>query len=169
MTARDILSPGKGIGSTGPDRSVDASMPVLDVIPLLLDSPAGELNVTDGFLTIGTIDRDSMLEGIGRLISARNDCSTVVVECRPEDYSAGIIAHAVEESDAHLVDLISTPSAEGTVHVTLRVRACDPSAAICNLERRGLNVISSHSASGAGADSNTAMERLLSLQTLLNV
>ena len=63
-----------------------------------------------------------MLEGLARMIAARGDCSEVTVECRPEDYSASQLAHAVEDSGAHLVDLFSSPPADGHIRVTLRLR-----------------------------------------------
>lgn len=169
MTARDILSPGKTATERNPVRCVDADMPVFEVLPRLLDTPVHEVGVTDGVVTIGVIDQLSMLEGIGRLIAARDDCSTVVVECRPEDYSASMLAHAVEDSDAHLVDLISTPAEDGHVNVTLRIRASDPSAAVHSLERHEFKVIDAHGAEENSRDSSIAIERLLSLQTLLNV
>lgn len=169
MTARDILSPGKTMAERKPSRSVDADMPVLEVLPRLLDTPVREIGVTDGMVPIGIIDQTSMLEGLGRLIAARDDCSTVTVECRPEDYSASLLSHAVEDSDSHLVDLLTTPGFDGTLRVTLRVRATDPSAAVHSLERHDFKVVDARGAEDQTRDSAIAIERLLSLQTLLNV
>ena len=66
------------------------------------------------------------------------------MECRPEDYSASQLAHAVEDSDAHLVGLLSTPSDDGRLRVTLRVRHCDPSAAVHSPERYDYKVVEAY-------------------------
>lgn len=169
MTAKEILSPGKTVMERCPVRMVEADMPLLEVLPRLLDTPMREIGVSDGDVSIGVIDQASMLEGLGKMIAARDDCSTITVECRPEEYSASMLAHAVEDSDAHLVDLITTPQDDGTVQVTLRVRHNDPSAAIRSLERYEFHVVDAHSNEDGSRDAAIAAERLLALQTLLNV
>lgn len=169
MTAREILSPGKTVAMRKPQRIIDADMPVIEVLPRLLESPMHEVGVSDGDVSLGVIDQGSMLEGLGRMIAARDDCSVITVECRPEDYSASLLAHAVEDSDAHLVDLFSTPTEDGNVRVTLRVRHNDPSAAVHNLERYDFHVVDAYGANGSDRSVEIAMDRLLSLQTLLNV
>ena len=70
-----------------PYRNVGSDMPAVSVLPRLLDSPDQRLGVKDGEELLGVIDRDSMLEGIGRMIAARDDCSVITVECAPGDYS----------------------------------------------------------------------------------
>lgn len=169
MTAREILSPGKTVAESRPLRMVEADMPLLEVLPRLLDTPMREIGVSDGEVSIGVIDQASMLEGIGKMIAARDDCSTIIVECRPEEYSASMLAHAVEDSDAHLVDLISTPQEDGNMQITLRVRHSDPSAAVRSLERYEFRVVDAHGNEDESRDSAIAAERLLALQTLLNV
>lgn len=169
MTAKEILSPGKTVAERRPVRMVEADMPLLEVLPRLLDTPRREVGVSDGNVSIGVIDQASMLEGIGRMIAARDDCSIITVECRPEEYSASLLAHAVEDSDAHLVDLITTPQEDGNVRVTLRVRHSDPSAAVRSLERYEFRVVEAHGNEDDTRDAEIAAERLLALQTLLNV
>lgn len=169
MTAKEILSPGKTVAERRPVRMVEADMPLLEVLPRLLDTPMREIGVSDGNMSIGVIDQSSMLEGLGRMIAARDDCSTITVECRPEDYSASMLAHAVEDSDAHLVDMITTPQDDGNMHVTLRVRHNDPSAAVRSLERYEFRVVDAHGNEDGSRDATIAAERLLALQTLLNV
>lgn len=169
MTAKEILSPGKTVAERHPIRMVEADMPLLEVLPRLLDTPMRELGVSDGDVSIGVIDQASMLEGIGRMIAARDDCSTITVECRPEEYSASLLAHAVEDSDAHLMDLITTPQEDGNMQVTLRVRHSDPSAAVRSLERYEFHVVEAHGNEDDPRDAAIAAERLLALQTLLNV
>lgn len=169
MTAREILSPGKTVAERKPARIIDADMPLIEVLPRLLDTPMREVGVSDRGVSLGVIDQTSMLEGLGKMIAARDDCSVVTVECRPEDYSASLLAHAVEDSDAHLVDMLTTPAEDGKIRVTLRVRHSDPTAAVHNLERYDFHVVYAHAAEGISSDAEIAVERLLSLQTLLNV
>lgn len=169
MTAKEILSPGKTVAKSHPSRTIDADMPLLEVLPRLLDAPSRELGVSDGGVSLGVIDQASMLEGLGRMIAARDDCSVITVECRPEDYSASHIAHAVEDSDAHLVDLLTAPADDGYLRVTLRIRHSDPTAAVHSLERYDYHVVRAYGAQGGTDDMGVSVERLMSLQTLLNV
>ncbi|MBD5370677.1 MAG: hypothetical protein HDR80_05940 [Bacteroides sp.] len=166
MTAKDVLSVAKNMPAL---RTVDASMPLLEVLPALLDAPGRLLGVADhGGEALGTIDEISLLEGLGRLIAERDDSSVLMVECAPQDYSASLLARAVEDADAHIVDLISHPAADGQLHVTLRVRTLNPTAAVHSLERYGFRVIET-SAHEEDSDAALLSERLASLQALLSV
>lgn len=169
MTAKDILTIGKKDKTVSYNPKVDSDMPLLDIIPRLLDSDVRELEVMEDGEHLGFIDQTSLLEGIGRMIAARDDCSVITVECSPQDYSASVLAHAVEDSDAHLVDLFTSPADNERLTVTLRVRHSDPTAAIRSLERYGFNVVEAHSASDNIQSMEIATERLLSLQALMNV
>ena len=169
MIAKDILSFRKSETTQFPDSKIESDMPVLDIIPRLLDSQKRELTVVEDDEPIGIIDQASLLEGIGRMIAPRDDCSVITVECAAENYSASILAHAVEDSDAHLVDLFSVPSENGNIKVTLRVRHSDPTAAVRILERYDFNVLEAHSSGTSMQSMEIATERLLSLQALMNV
>lgn len=168
MTARDVLSPLRlPSGDVAGLRTVGADMQLVDVLPRLLDSATRSLAVMDGGDVIGVITETSLLEGLGRMIAPRDDSSVITLECRPEEYSASLLAHAVEDSDAHLVDLWSVPAADGMMQVTLRVRSSDPSAAVRSLERYDFRVTE---ASGREMQTlEVAGERLLALQALLKV
>lgn len=169
MTARDILSPKLDSDGIFPQRNIDARMPLLDVLPALVDAPSRRLGVTDGDRFLGVIDSDSLLDGLSRFIAARDDCSFVEVVCSPADYSAAAIAAAVEDSDTHVVDLLSAPDPDdpALVRVTLRVRASDPSAAAASLERHGFCVDRFYGAESRAAE--VAAERLLELKTIFNI
>lgn len=169
MTARDVLSPLRlPAGASAGLPEVRPDIPLVDVLPLLLDSPSRSLAVTSGAGDVlGVVTESSLLEGMGRMIAARDDSSVITLECRPEEYSASALAHAVEAADAHLVDLWSAPAPEGMLSVTLRVRASDPSAAVRSLERYDFHVKEAHGQEMRAFD--VADERLLALQTLLNV
>lgn len=167
MKARDIISAHSATEGTLPTRNVSAETPIVDLLPRLLDTADHRLGVTDGETMLGIVDEASLLEGLNTMISARDDSSTIVVETSPASYSASQIAHAVEDADVHLVDLWTAPGEGDQLIVTLRVRTTDPSAVAGSLERYGYEVIE---ASGdENKDMETAMERLLSLKTLLGV
>lgn len=169
MTAKDILSIRKPEESKMPISKIEADMPILDVIPRLLDSKKRELTVMEEGEFLGIIDESSLLEGIGRMIAPRDDCSVIIVECSPQDYSASVLAHAIEDSDAHLVDLLTVPGENGQLKVTLRVRHSDPTAAVRSLERYDFHVVEAHSSGDTIQSMEIATERLLSLQALMNV
>ena len=169
MKAKEVLSTQKPGNESRSTYTVEANMPLLEVLPRLLDTPAHEVEVSEDGVSLGVINETSMLEGLGRLIAARDDCSVITVECRPEDYSASVLAHAVEDSDAQLVDLLTAPGENGVMTVTLRVRHSDPSAAVRSLERYDFRVVEAHGAGSELRDAELSAERLLSLQMLMNV
>ena len=169
MTAKDILSIQKPDSDHLPSSKVEPDMPLLDVIPRLLDDKNRELSVEEDGRLLGIIDQASLLEGIGRMIAPRDDCSIITVECLPEEYCASVLAHAVEDSDAHLVDLFTAPGENGKMLVTLRVRHSDATAAVRSLERYDFHVIEAHSSGDSIQSMEIATERLLALQALMNV
>lgn len=148
--------------------AVSAEMPVVDVLSRLLDSPSHRLAVRGADdECLGVVDSDSLLQGLSTVIAPRDDSSLVMLECHPSDYSASLMARAVEDADTHLVDLWSTPGDAGKVRVTLRVRTLDPTSVAHSLERYGYEVTGT--VSGNSADVLVAAERLMELQALLNV
>lgn len=162
------MSPGMSAMGLTPRRRVSSEMPAIDVLPRLLDSDERMLSVVEGDELRGIIDQSSMLEGLNRMLAPRDDSSLITIECAAADYSASRIAHAVEDSDAHLVDLLSVPAEAGRVRVTLRVRRENPMATVRSLERYGYEVVA---VSGADdeRESEVAMIRMLELQAMLNV
>lgn len=99
--------------------------------------------------------------------TVRDDASVVVVNCAPADYSASRLAHAVEDCDVHLVDLLSFPE-DDHLRVMLRVRCLEPEGVVQSLERYGYSVVET-SGSPDGVAVQMAAERLLELQALMNV
>lgn len=167
MTAKDVIMLNSLPEGLTPLRSVDPETPLLEVLPKLLDAPGRVLSVAreDDFL--GIINQASMLEGLGRLIAERDDSSIITVECPAEHYSASALAHAIEDADAHLVDLISHPAENGNIRVMLRVRSEDSSPAASSLERYGYSVV--ECTSGDSGATDILAERLANLQALINV
>lgn len=167
MKARDAVSHQRAKGLPCPTGMVDGGVHLLEVLPRLLEEPSRELGVTAEDGDCGVIDQASLLEALGRMIVPRYDCSVIEVECSASDYSASHLARAVEDSDVHLVDMITTPIDNNRLRVTLRVRCEDPSSTVHCLERYGYEVADVFGHENAGY--TASMDRLLALHTLMNV
>lgn len=167
MKAKDLIAPVGLLPGMEPGRYVSSDMPLPEVLPRLLDAPGRLLGVEEEGTRLGVIDQTSLLEGLGKMITPRDDSSVITVACRPEEYSASRLAHAVEDSDAHLVDLWSAPGENGNLMVTMRVRRIDPTATVHSLERYGFDVVDARGATYQ--DAEVALERLMELNKLLNV
>lgn len=167
LKAIDIMTPTLGTEVADAPRNVAPATPLPTLLPMLLDTEEHRLGVADGDKVIGVVDERSMLEGLGRMIASRDDSSLICVECAPAEYSASSLARAIEDADAHLVDLWTVPTDHNTIMATLRVRHIDPSVCVHNLERHGFKVVDAVGASYS--DATLAAERLLQLQALLNV
>lgn len=168
MTAKEIMTPGCGFISSPGQTTIPADTHIIDTLHRLLDSANHRLDVVDGDECIGCITPDSLLAGLGAFLAPRDDSSMVVVECTPQNYSASSLAHAVEDADAHLVDLWSSPSDNGRLRVTLRVRRADPTPVVRSLERYGFDVVDSFSSS-LPLQTEMALERIQALQAILNI
>lgn len=72
------------------------------------------------------------------------EASRLVVACWPDDFSASALAHAIEDSDAHLVNLNVTGRHldDGRMTIDLRTNRRNTTAATRSLERYGYEVIS---------------------------
>lgn len=168
MTARDAISLTRGVDNGNVSTEIEGGTHLLEVLPRLLDSPEHLLRVcSEGDLAGGVIDETSLLEAMIHQIAPRYDCCVIEMECAAADFSASLIARAVEDSDVHLVDMLTNPGEAGRIRVTLRVRCEDPVATVHSLERYGYEVSASYG--GNGAASSAAFERLLAVQTLINV
>lgn len=168
-TAKTLVYDTSFTASSGSDVPViSADVPVVEVLPRLLDSPSHTLSVTDGASTLGLITERLLLEGLAREFTGRGDCAVLTLSCAVSDYSASRIAMAVEDTGFHLLDLWTSPSDQpGRMQVTLRLQCADPSATVRALERYGYEVEQVYSRDYADAD--TASQRLLALQAYLNV
>lgn len=81
---------------------------------------------------------------LARLFPFVGDSSTLVLSCPKGDYSASRIAHAVEDCDAHLLNLNVTADraeSDGRLIVELRVSHRNPESVGRSLERYGYEVI----------------------------
>lgn len=99
------------------------------------------------------------------------DASSLVVTCGQKDYSASAIARAVEDCDAHLVNLnllgLRTPA--GALQVALRVDCRNASPVVRSLERFGYEVIAVESPEDVDAGAEQARQRANELLRYLEV
>lgn len=78
-----------------------------------------------------------------RLFPMNEESSEIVVSCYRGDYSASRLAHAVEDADAHLLNLnlTSEVTPQGEIVVDLRVSHRDAMSVVRSLERYGYSVV----------------------------
>lgn len=96
-----------------------------------------------------------------RLFPPREEASRLLVSCLPSDYSASRLARAVEDADAHLLNLNVTSDGErldNRVVAELRVSHRSPLAVARSLERYGYEVLDVEH--DALADDDLAAQRL---------
>ncbi len=93
----------------------------------------------------------------------------LTLSCPRRQYSASLIARAVEDADAHLLNLNVTghTSADEALIVELRISHRNAVAVARSLERYGIEVLSFDNA--AGPDIDTARRRVNELMHYLNV
>lgn len=98
---------------------------------------------------------------IERLFPHYDESCRILVSCIPSDYSASRIARAVEDCDAHLLNLNVTDDGrhlDNRVVVELRVSHRSPVAVARSLERYGYEVVDIEH--GALADDPVAAQRI---------
>lgn len=90
-----------------------------------------------------------------RLFPPTTECSEISVTCYRTDFSASRISRAVEDADAHVLNLNVTSQelSGGHIVIDLRVSHRDASAVIRSLERYGYTTIALNSGDNSMADS----------------
>jgi len=98
------------------------------------------------------------------------DRAELLVAIRPDNYSAAVIARAVEDCDVHLVNLNLTPTRtpDGDLVVALRVDCAGTDAVTRSLERYGYTVIAA-SGTEPSIDSEESRRRAAELLHLLQI
>lgn len=93
----------------------------------------------------------------------------LLLGCRRGDYSASRIARAVEDIDAHLLNLnvMTDPDDSHDLLIDIRINRRDGESAARSLERYGFDVISF--TPGEGTDDSTLRDRVEELLRYINV
>lgn len=98
------------------------------------------------------------------------EASYLVVACRRVDYSASRLARAVEDADAHVLNLnVTACAADGYddhAIVALRVSRREAAAVARSLERYGYDVLDFESQGGDMTDADTLAARLRAAELL---
>ena len=99
------------------------------------------------------------------------DASELVLAVSPEDYSASRISHAVEDCDAHLLNLNVTDrrTDRGDMIVDLRVDHSNSVNVARSLERYGYEVIDFGGTVNRGSEAERARERADEILRILNM
>ena len=105
------------------------------------------------------------------------DWSVIVVECGADQYSASLLSRAVEDCDAHVLNLnvVSGVALGEPSVVELRVNHRNPEPVARSLERYGYTVVATRSSAPEadgdddGGDDDVARRRVNELIRLLNV
>lgn len=113
---------------------------------------------------------DNTAAVLDRLMPHMDEASCITLACLPADYSASAIARAVEDSDAHLLNLNVTGcrTDSGRMVVDLRISHRNPESVVRSLERYGFEVISTDTAAPL-ADADTMRDRALELLYYLDL
>lgn len=116
-----------------------------------------------------SVDAQLALHDEANLFPAVDDAVEISIACSPEDYSASRIARAIEDCDAHLLNLNVTARhlPDGFMAVLLRAGMRNPDSAVRALERYGFRVVEVHSPVDLADDS--LHSRIDELFTHLNV
>lgn len=82
-----------------------------------------------------------------RLFPLNDECSELSIACHSADYSAATIARAVEDAEAHLLNLnvTSLTHPSGRIVIDLRVSHRNAGAVSRSLERYGYTTVAIHS------------------------
>lgn len=130
--------------TSGESRPVKASTPLSLVLERMTsgdDIVAVIDDITE--LYVGAIDRDSLLQAVSRLFPQLNEYTELTITCPPSQYSASAIAHAVEDADAHLLNLNVTAGTEpdSLATVMLRVNHSRGESVARSLQRYGYETV----------------------------
>lgn len=101
-----------------------------------------------------------------------DDWTIVAAQCRPADYSASAVARAVEDCDAHVLNLNVVDMGDAdTPRVVFELRANrrDATPIVRSLERYGFEVLRTEGSDDGAADSDTARNRFDNLIRYLQI
>ncbi len=162
MTAQEILQLPLHEPTARTVPQAEGATPLPEVLAQLLDSPTERVEVSDGQSTLGYIDCRRALQAAALMMPPRPESSQVTVTCTPSEYSATSLARAVEDADAHLLDLYTLPAPHGNLKVVMRTSRTDPSPVVHSLRRYGFSVTETEGMTYS--DHDRAAERLEELR-----
>lgn len=119
-----------------------------------------------------TPDTAGSARSFSHLMPPLEESSVLTVACRPDDFSASVIARAVEDSDAHLCNLNVTDVRleDGRITVELRTNRRNAVSTARSLERYGFDVIDAGTdGSDAAAADETLRLRAAELLHMMNI
>lgn len=156
MTAKDIITPKLlALPPTKPAAivpSVTASTP----LSLILQKAGGAsmVKVFDDNTgeQIGTIESSAIINAAAQLFPAVDESCELIIECNRHDYSASIISRAVEDCNAHVLNLNVRADnlPDNRIMVALRINHLQGEAVARSLARYGYDIIE---ITGSGIDS----------------
>lgn len=105
-------------------KPVIASTPMPLLLWRMVDEQASIFPVVDDLTGdyIGAVDRESIIRSVARLFPQVDESTELTITCRPSQYSASAIAHAVEDADAHLLNLNVTAGTAPDCPTTVQLR-----------------------------------------------
>lgn len=132
------------------------------------------LNAKDeimSFLASATgLDTESSQGRLEALMPSGSECSELLVAVSPGDYSASHVARAVEDCDAHLLNLnvtgARTGAGEPVVH--LRISGASARSVVASVERHGHRVIA-YTGGSLARDDEENRRRVAELLHLINM
>lgn len=104
--------------------AVRATYPVSMLMESMVSEGRSIVPVVDDMsgVYVGAVDRESMLASVSRLFPQLQESTELTVTCPPGNYSASAIAHAVEDADAHLLNLNVVEGTEPQSRTTVMLR-----------------------------------------------
>lgn len=130
--------------------------------------------LSPGSMTSTTRTDDDIRRSPARLFPLADDVSELTVVCRREDFAASTISRAVEDCDAHLINLNVTadPAPDGSadsIVIELRVNRRDPWPVARSLARYGYETADTRTAIGHSDVDPVALDRINDLLRRLDV
>lgn len=91
------------------------------------------------------LSADDFRNGLSReaMMPPQPEASRLLVACYPANFSASVLARAIEDTNAHLINMNVTSRRldDGRLTIELRTNRRNPSAAVRSLERYGYEVL----------------------------
>lgn len=158
-------------GVTAP--MVAESAPLGVVLEKIQSAPDGILHVVsdrDDNNICGVITKDSIIDACAKLYPQLQESTELTIVCPAGHYSASAIAHAVEDADAHLLNLNVTQGTQPNSETTVEIRVNHSRGAMVarSLMRYGYETVAVRSVSTDPFD-ETTVQRANALLHLLDV